>query len=101
MRCWSNISVKQHCASGLKRALHFRSRSVAVFCKEERYQLRMHCLVRAEVSAEEPAYEFAVNRSIVTWEMYVFEASENLFEILSEFLYLGRLACAVQSFEYY
>jgi hypothetical protein len=33
--------------------------------------------------------------------MYVFEASEDLFEILSEFLYLGRLACAVQSFEYY
>jgi hypothetical protein len=49
----------------------------------------MHCLVRTEVSAEEPAYEFAVNRCVISWEMYVFEVSENLFEILSEFLYLG------------
>ena len=64
---------------------------MAVFCKEERHQLRMHSLVRAEVSAEEPAYEFAVNRCVISWEMYVFEASEDLFEILSEFLNLVDL----------
>jgi hypothetical protein len=74
---------------------------VAVFCKEERHQLWVHGLVRAEVPSQEAADEFAVNRSVIAWEMYIFKASENLFEILSEFLYLGRLACAVQSFEYY
>jgi hypothetical protein len=74
---------------------------VAVFSKQKGYQLRVYGFIRAEVSAEEAADQFAIYRSVIAWEMYVFEASEDLFEILSEFLYLGRLACAVQSFEYY
>ena len=61
----------------------------------------MYGLVRTEVSAEKTADQFTIDRCVIAWEMYVFEASEDLFKILSEFLYLGRFACAVQSFEYY
>ena len=49
-----------------------------VFSKEEGYQLRVYGLVRAEVSAKETADEVSIYRSVVSWEMDVFETSEML-----------------------
>ena len=74
---------------------------MSVFCKEQGHELWVHGLVRAEVSSEETADEVSVDRRVVSWKMYVFEISENAFEVCSQLLYLSGLACAVQSFQYY
>ena len=44
-----------------------------VFCKKQGYELRMYLFVASEVSTEETAYEAAIDRSVIAWEMYVFE----------------------------
>ena len=74
---------------------------MAVLREEQRHQLRMHGLVRAEVSAEEAADELTVYGSVISWEMYVFETAENALEIASELLHLGGFACTVQAFKDY
>ena len=49
----------------------------------------MYALVRTEVSAEETAYQVAVYRGVIAWEMYVFKITEKAFEIISESFHLG------------
>jgi hypothetical protein len=74
---------------------------VAGFCKKQGYQLWMDLLVAAEGSTKETAYQISIYRSIITWEMNVFEASEKTLKICSQFLYLGGFSCAVQAFKDY
>jgi len=62
---------------------------MAVFREKKGHELRMYGLVRTEVSAEETAYQVAVYRGVIAWEMYVFEIAEKAFEIISESFYLG------------
>jgi hypothetical protein len=74
---------------------------MTVLCEEKGHQLRVYGLVVAEVSAEETADEVSVYRSVVAWEMDIFERTEKVFKIGFEFFYLGGFACSIQSFEYY
>ena len=74
---------------------------MTVFCEQKGHQLRVYCLVAAEVSAEETADKVAIDRCVITWEMNVFKCAEKAFEISSEFFYLGGFSCSVQAFEYY
>ena len=83
-----HIPVEEHGAAGGELFLHSRSGSMAVFREEKGHELRMDRLVGAEVSAEETAYEVAVDRGVIAREMYVFKLSENAFQIASELLYL-------------
>ena len=72
-----------------------------VFCKKEGNQLWVHSFVRTEVSTQEAAYQLSIDGRIVSWEMYVFEASEDALKIFSQFLYLGGLSSTVQTLKYY
>jgi hypothetical protein len=74
---------------------------MSVFCKQKRYKLRMDCLIGSEISSEETAYQLPIYGSVISWEMYVLETSEDALEVFSKFLYLGGLACAVQTLKYY
>ena len=53
---------------------------MSVLGKEKRHQLRMHAFIVAEVSAEEAADEVSVDRSVISWEMYVFKTAKKAFE---------------------
>jgi hypothetical protein len=72
---------------------------VPVLCEKQGHKLRMHALVVAEISTEETADEIAIDRGIVSWEMYIVKRSEHAFQICSEFLYLGGFSGSVQTFE--
>ena len=74
---------------------------MSVFCKKKGDKLRVYGFVGTEVSAKETAYKFSVYRCVITWEMDVFETSEDALEIFSQLLDLCGLACAVQTFQYY
>ena len=54
---------------------------MSVFCKKQGHKLRVYSLVRTEVPAEETADELSIDGSVISWEMDVFEISENAFEI--------------------
>jgi hypothetical protein len=74
---------------------------VAVFCEEQGDKLRVYALVRAEVSAQEAAYQFSVYRSVVSWKMNIFKTAQTGLKIVSQFLDLGGFSGSVQALKYY
>ena len=74
---------------------------MSVFGKEKCHQLRVDGLVAAEITSKETADELSIDRSVIPWEVYVFDLSEKAFKIGSEFLYLGGFSGSVQAFKDY
>ena len=74
---------------------------MTVLGEQKCHQLRMDGFIAAEIASQKAADEISIYRSVVAWEMYIFELSEDLLEISPEFLYLGGFSGSIQSFEYY
>ena len=95
------IPVQEHITPSFKDFLHMRSGPVPVFCKKQGHQLRMYCIVAAEIPFQEPAYQPAVNRSVVSREMHIFQFSRPFFKIFLQLSDLSGLPRPVKSFQNY
>jgi hypothetical protein len=73
---------------------------VSVFSEEQSHELGMNRRIVSEIPSEETADEVAVDRSIITWEMYIFQRAENALQIGAELFHLSGFAGSVKALEY-
>ena len=92
------LSDLRHGLSDLERdEAHAQQDQAQILREQERHQLGVHRLYRAEIPAQEPAYKFTVDRRVIPGEMYVFNLGAHALEILPEHPDLRGLSGPVQT----
>ena len=73
---------------------------MSVFGVKQRNELRVNGVNATESASQEFAYEFPIDRGVVSREVYVFQVSGLGFQIIPESFHLCGFSGPIQSFYY-